>query len=245
MFWKEPLEKSSPIPLYHQIWDRLRSDIKAGNIKPGEALPPEEQLAKVYGVSRLTVRQAIASLVEEGLVYRQRGKGSFVTELKIEQKLNQITSFSEEMAQRGLVASAKILSTAVIKAEPQIAQKLNLLKRKQEKVFYLTRLRYADGKEVAFEEIYMPEDLYPELLDEDLTSSMNALLEKRFNLEFAEHTIWAALPSEEVATHLKIEPCDPILRVARLYLQQDGLPIQYVKSSFRADRYQFVSVLKR
>lgn len=246
MLWKEPLEKVSPIPLYYQIWDRLRGDIKAGHIKPGEPLPSEELLAKTYGVSRLTVRQAIASLVEEGLVYRKRGKGSFVTELRIEQKLSHLTSFTEEMAQRGLTASAQVLSAATVKAEPQIAEKLKLVERGVDSLFQINRLRYADGKEVAFEEVYIPGDLYPDLLREDLTDSINALLEKQgISMDFAEQVIAAGLPGRIVASHLKITPNTPVLKMSRVYLQRDGLAIQYVNSIFRADRYQLISILKR
>jgi GntR family transcriptional regulator len=246
MLWKEPLEKMSPIPLYYQIWDRLRGDIKEGHIKPGEPLPSEELLAKTYGVSRLTVRQAIAALVDEGLVYRKRGKGSFVTELRIEQKLSHLTSFTEEMAQRGLVASSQVLSATSVGAEPQIAEKLKLTERGVESVFQISRLRYADGKEVAYEEVYIPQDLYQKLLAEDLAGSINALLEKQgYSLDFAEQVIAAGLPGRVVASHLKITANTPVLKMSRLYLQRDGLAIQYVNSIFRADRYQLISVLKR
>src|SRR5436853_6116153 len=116
----ESIDRQSPIPMYYQIMNQLREKISAGEYTIDSALPPERELVETYQVSRMTIRQAISELVNEGILVRRRGIGTFVAPPKIEQALNSLTSFTQDMAQRGMKAGGRVLSFKDITPDPTI-----------------------------------------------------------------------------------------------------------------------------
>src|SRR5436309_4582933 len=138
----ESIDRQSPIPMYYQIMNQLREKISAGEYTVDSALPPERELVESYQVSRMTIRQAISELVNEGILVRRKGVGTFVAPPKLEQTLNSLTSFTEDMAKRGMKAGSRILSFKEIVPEATIRRTLGL--DTDEKVFECVRLRLAD-----------------------------------------------------------------------------------------------------
>ena len=143
------LEKKSQSPLYQQLMSRLRDDIVAGVYAPGARIPSEQVLCDTYGVSRVTVRKAMLDLVQEGLLVRRQGKGTFVAQERIQRDLQQITSFSQACRQNGHAAGARLISAELAEASASDAEKLGLAPGSA--VVEIIRLRLCDGEPVMLE----------------------------------------------------------------------------------------------
>src|ERR1700724_1514653 len=120
------LERSNPLPLYYQLKEVLRQQIKAGHLAPHTAIPSEPELVSRYHVSRATVRQALNELVNEGLLYRQHGKGTFVCEPRIQQALSEIASLSEELKRRGKRPGGLLLVSELVRGSETVREQLKL-----------------------------------------------------------------------------------------------------------------------
>src|SRR5690242_18929757 len=117
----EPLDKGSFTPMYFQIQTQLLNQIKSGQLRPGDALPGEEELTRIYGVSRMTSRQALQALTAQGLAYRQKGRGTFVLQPKVENDIAHLLGFSAEMRTLGFKVSSRELDRATVSAPPEMA----------------------------------------------------------------------------------------------------------------------------
>lgn len=115
------IDKQSPIPIYYQIMEQLKSQIKNGELQPDAPLPSEREYSEQFGISRMTVRQALSNLVNEGFLYRQKGRGTFVSRPKMEQTLQGLTSFTEDMKSRGMVPSSKLVDYELIDSTAELA----------------------------------------------------------------------------------------------------------------------------
>lgn len=239
------IDKTSPIPIYHQLEENIRSQILAGELKPNEPIPSERDYCDQYQISRMTVRQALSNLVNEGLLYRKKGTGTFVNEHKLNQSLNGLTSFSEEMIARGLSPSSDILSFGTVPASRSVAKKLEI--DIKEPVLKIERIRLADQAPMAIETAYMPVALTAGLTEEMARDSIYHFIEKHLSLKISEavQEIEAIIASEDEARHLKIEKGSPVLKIRMVSYLEDHTPFEYVDSSFRADRYRFYAQLKR
>src|SRR5215472_7045288 len=118
--------RNSPVPRYHQLKEILREKIRAGEWKPGDIIPSERELSENYGISRMTARQAITDLVNEGVFYREQGKGTFVTKRKITQQLMRLTGFTEDISARGQRPGTKVLSAHMLPADETTAERLRI-----------------------------------------------------------------------------------------------------------------------
>ncbi|MBP2076147.1 GntR family transcriptional regulator [Oceanobacillus polygoni] len=241
------IDKNSPIPIYFQLEGEIRNLIQSKQLQPGDLLPSEREYAEKYDISRMTVRQAINNLVTEGLIYRQKGKGTFIAEKKIEQDLSGLSSFSEDMKSRGLTPSNKLLSLNSISPNDKIASilKINL----SDTVYEMKRIRLANNEPMALETIYTPKKLVGNIQDADIEHSFYRYLEQELQLEiaFGQQTIESALATKEEIENLKIKKGDPILLMERTTYLKDQLdtPIEYVKSAYRSDKYIFKMQMKR
>jgi GntR family transcriptional regulator len=200
--------KSTRIPLYHQLRDSMRAHIENGEFKIGDAIPSEKDLCKRYVVSRMTVRLAIKELVNEGLLVRSAGKGTFVCKPSVEQNLHKLTSFTEDMISRGFEPSSVIVSQEVVPGKDikRIAEKLRL--DDNDRIIKTMRLRLADGQPMAIETTHIPYILCPALLKEDLVKgSIKKILEGKWGLIYykAEQTIEAGLADDYEAKMLGIK----------------------------------------
>jgi len=244
---QEVIRRDSPVPYYYQLEEFLREQIENGTWKPGQQILSEAELCEAFDVSRTVVRQALNELVHEGLLYRRRGKGTFVAEPKIRESLVQhLTGFYEDTVALGLKPSTKVLEQKVIPAPPKIADGLGI--REGEPVTMIDRLRFVDGEPIVLVITYVPQKICPELINEDLsTQSLYAILEQKYGLElvYGRRTLEAVAATEEEAKLLEIDEGDPIILLRSISYLKDGRPIEYFKARHRGDRSRFEVELVR
>jgi GntR family transcriptional regulator len=234
------LVRRSPVPLYAQVKDLLRERIALQRDEEHAQLPSERELARELGVSRMTVRQAVRELIAEGAIYTAPGRGTFLSAGEVTQQLSGLTSFSQEMTQRGLVPSSRILEMRTVK-DVEIASRLGL--RPDDPVVRIRRLRLADAEPMAFEASHLPQALCSGLHGIDLERrSLYEVLQSVFRLRLgsATQTISAEVAEAWLAEMLELQPGDPILLMERTTLLDDGRPLEFVRSWYRGDRYHFV-----
>ncbi len=235
------IDHNSFVPYYAQIAQYLREQIKIGNLPPGSLLPSETELCNAFKVSRIVARQALQELEYEGLVYRQRGKGTFVAEPKVhEQLVQRLTGFHQDMVDQGHRVSNKVLRQEIISADGEIGRRLRL--SPNDEVIAIERLRLVDEKAINFSVSYVPYHLCPDLLESDLTkSSLYAFLETCVGRRIArgQRTIEAILPSSSIAQLLEIDTKLPVFRITNICYLDDGTPIEYSIGYHRSDRTLF------
>lgn len=225
-------------PNYYRVEKHLRDRIRSGDLKPGDPIPPESQLLQQFSISRMTVRQALSRLVFEGLIERQRGRGSFVAEPRF-QHTHVFPSFEEEMQARGAKTSHKLIAKRIEPAEGKVAESLGLAE--DTPVLVLERQRLVDGQVVGYEIRYFPRRIGDALTDEEirsqsLVSAMRRVI-GRVHGRLRLRIIASAARARE-AKHLGVRIGAPVLiRENTWFVDPEG-PIQYGKSIYRGDRYQ-------
>ncbi len=239
------LDKQSPIPIYIQIEEQLKQQIQQGDFPIGTAIPSERELTERFDVSRMTVRQSITNLVNDGLLYREKGRGTFVASPKVEQPLNGLTSFTEDMQSRGLVPSSKLIGFEILEPDSDIAEELQLADG--DPVYFVERIRFADDKPMAIERTYLPVGRFPNLDRDSFQGSLYAMIENEQQLKISRATqrMEAGLVKKEDADLLQIKPPAAILMIERISYLADGQPFEVVRSTYRADRYKFTTDIKR
>jgi GntR family transcriptional regulator len=239
------LQRESPDPLYLQLKDSITTAIRAGRYQPHQRLPSERELSDTYQVSRMTVRQALLDLAREGAIYTRIGKGTFVAAPKIEQQLRAVTGFSQDVRARGGQPTSRVLEARVVAAPPHVGAALRLGAGAQ--VVLLSRIRLSDDMPLAIETAYLPHTLFPDLLRHNFAvESLYDVLERTYKLKLlqAEQTIEAALATLRESELLQISPPAAVLKMQRLTQTSDGVLVEYVCSTYRADRYKFHSTLQ-
>ncbi|MFB1100619.1 GntR family transcriptional regulator [Terribacillus sp. JSM ZJ617] len=231
-------------PLYRQIANEIKKDIARGNIKKDEAIPTEKELAAAFQASRVTVRQAIQLLVDENLLYKVHGSGTYVKQQKIEHDIYRLQSFTEEIIKLGKVPSNKLLTFTIMQPEEEIRDRLQLPVEAQ--VFYIKRLRCADDVPIILEETFMPIAMFPDLTEEIMMNSKYAYLEnKGFLIKERLGEIIPALPSADLMKLLEIKESAPILSMHLWAYLDNDIPFEYTKLYYRSDRYTFKFSSKR
>ncbi|HJV16757.1 MAG TPA: GntR family transcriptional regulator [Bacillales bacterium] len=239
------IKKNSPIPIYYQLEEHLKELIENGELKPGDAIPPEREYAEKYQISRMTVRQAFTHLVNAGYLHRIQGKGTFVAERKIEQPLQGLTSFTEDMKVRGLKSGSQLIQFEMIPATTQIASQL--LIQEYAPVYEIKRIRLADDVPMALETNYISANLIKGLTEQIVNQSLYSYIETQlgYQIDHASQVIEASIADQIEAEYLKIKKGSPVMLIQRNTFLQDGTPVEFVKSSYRADRYKFMIQMKR
>lgn len=239
------INKNSPVPLYYQLEEYIKELIEKGELTPGDTLPPEREYAEIYQISRMTVRQAFTQLVNEGYLYRIQGKGTFVAERKMEQSLQGLTSFTEDMKARGLVPGSQLIHFDMIPAPIGVAKQL--LIPESAAIYEITRIRLADGVPMALETNFISGSLIKGLTEEIVNQSLYAYMEEQLHLSIysSKQIIEASIASEEEAEFLQISQGAPVMLIQNITYLEDGTPVEFVKSVFRADRYKFMIRKKR
>ncbi len=241
------LHRDGPVPLYYQLKQLLKEQLANNDDYPPDSrIPGEEELAATHRVSRMTARQALTELVNEGVLYRRAGKGTFVARPKIERKLARLTGYHEEMVNRGLQPGTRVLGESLVAAGRKVASSLQILP--DDKVLQIFRLRLADGEPMAIQTVHVPHDRCPNLINDDLTLfSLYRLLEQKYGLKLghAQEKITATTASRQQASLLAIPKDAPLLQIERLTFLDSGFPIEYVESFYRADRYAYTTSLFR
>jgi GntR family transcriptional regulator len=239
------IDRSSRMPLYHQLYEILRGRISTGEWRPGDMIPPEPELMEHYQVSRATVRQVLDLLVNEGLIYRQQGRGTFVTQPTLEQGLVRIISFTEDMRQRGCQPGTQVLSSELIPAPQYIAEKLEV--EPGEELTYLRRLRLADGEPMSIEESYLVHRYCPGILQYDYASSpLREFMDRHYGIRWsrAKQVIRATLATRELAGLLSVPHRSALLFIERVSFSQDNTPVEFLRIYYRADRYSLYNELQ-
>jgi len=235
------LDKSSPIPLYHQLRTLLEGQIERGDWKPNDRIPPEDELASRYEVSKITVREALKLMSAAGLVRREQGRGTFVNAPRLTQGPRQLTCFTGEMKQSGLRAHSRVLEAEVINCGADLALRLGI--EPGDSVFRLKRVRFANDEAMGIQTAYLPLSLVPGIEAEELSSrSLYATLEQRYGLKpaGARETHFAVGLEADDARQLGLEAGSPALAAERLTRLADGRPLEYVVSIMRGDRYRII-----
>jgi GntR family transcriptional regulator len=213
-------------------------------LRVGDAIPSERRLAASLSVSRPTLRQAIDELVREGLLVRRHGSGTYVAEAKIALPLT-MTSFSEDMARRGMRPSSQVLSFEAISAGAKLGQRLRISPAEQ--VWRIRRLRLADEETMAIEFLHVPKRVVPRLTREDLEEhSFYELLRERFGVVVASgvQTIEPTVTSEDEAEILGVPLHAPAFLFERITESERGEVVEFVRSVYRGDRYRLVAELR-
>ncbi len=231
------LDRTSPIPLYFQLKRIIKEKIEFDELVPGDLIPTEKELAETYRISRPTVRQAIMELVNEGLLYREKGKGTFVSKPKINYGIIQkfITSY-DDLINKGYQPKTKVLVKEIQFAKKPLAKKLGV--KAGDKIIYLTRIRYIEGKPIVILINNIPYKYCPGLINEDLThKSLYKTLSDKYNLSRykANVTLEPIVASEFYAKLLQIDLAAPIHLMKSITHTKDHRIMDYFESYFRGD----------
>ena len=239
------ISRDSKLPIYHQLYEILRANIVSGEWQPGHMLPPESELIARYRVSRITVRQALEALVNEGLIYRQQGRGTFVARPTVAQGLVRIVSFTEDMRQRGFEPGTKVLAAGLIPAPAEIAEQLDL--EPGQELVHLERLRLANGEPMSLEVSYLVHRYCSGILQGDYAASpLREALERTCGIRLvrARQVIRASLASDRMAQLLSVAPRSALLFIERVSYSQHSLPVEFLRIYYRADRYVLYNELQ-
>ncbi len=232
------LDENSPIPLYYQLENLIREKIENGTFKVDEKIESERKLSEKLNLSRMTISKAINNLVEEGILYRKRGQGTFVSKHKVD-FFPGLKGFTKIIKDKGMTPSSKVITQNLIIPDKHICEKLNI--SENDKVIFTERLRLADNQIINLEKSYIPYSLCPNLLDTDLTSeSIYKLLSSSgYRPSKAKEKIQAILCDEELSKLLKININNPILKRKRITNSKDTV-IEYTFNYYRADIYDMI-----
>ncbi|AEN63954.1 transcriptional regulator, GntR family with UTRA sensor domain [Enterobacter soli] len=232
-------------PMYRQIADALRDKITTGELKPGDALPTESSLQEAFGVSRVTIRQALKRLTEEQIIESIQGSGSYVKEERVNYDIYQLTGFYEKLADRNVDTHSDVKIFEVIKADARMAETLNI--KPEDKIWHVKRVRFIKQKPVNLEETWMPLAMFADLTWEVMENSKYHYIEqiKKMAIDRSEQELVPVMPSQEAIAALALDPTKPILeKVSRGFLK-DGRVFEYSRNVFNTDDYKFTLVARR
>jgi GntR family transcriptional regulator len=240
------LERSNPLPLYYQLKEVLRQQIRSGHLEPHSAIPSEPELVASYHVSRATVRQALNELVHEGLLYRQHGKGTFVCEPRIQQTLSELASLSEELKRRGKKPGGLLIVSELTRGNEIVRERLKLAD--EEQVMRLERVRTADGTPCAHEVDYLPypraSSIYQRAKEVSEGSLYALMFAEGLGPYVAEQTIKGGVASAREAELLQVAPGEAGLRYTCTSYDSTGQPVAYSELFFPGERFDFHVTLR-
>ncbi len=237
------LDKNSPIPLYHQLKEALTKLIQ-DEYQPGDTIPTEPELEKMFGVSRMTVRQAVNALVEEEIVSKQQGRGTYVQMPKITHQLTGVTSWTKQMRERGLEPKTVSMEMDRITPSARLQQTMNI--GEEEPLIRITRVRYAGDEPMCVMVNYILEKAVPGMLEKKKNfESLYEFLREEYGIVIhkAQETVQARQVPDDEAEKLQIQAGSPVLYVTRLSYLDGGQVFEVVNLTSRADRYQYTVML--
>jgi GntR family transcriptional regulator len=235
----QTLDKNGFIPLYYQIQRALMEKIHSGALSEGDLLASEEELARMYQVSRMTARQALHGLKARGYALSQKGRGTYVTKPKLEKNIMHLRGFTEDMKQRGMVPSSKLLEQVVVNASEDVAESLKV--EAETPVMKLRRLRLADGIPMALEESHIPLQPFPGLERINFArQSLYYVLRENYGVSvaWADEIIEAVPATREDSELLTIPRRASVLSISRVIITTEQAPIEVACSRYRGDRYR-------
>lgn len=236
------LDRKNPLPLYHQLREIIVDMIHEGELKPGDTFWTEEELERMYSVSRTTIREAVRTLSQDGYLVLQQGKRTLVTKAKVTRGFPGLTSFTEDMKKRGVVPGARLLGFDIIVAPPSVVEKLKL--EKDQKVVQLNRQMLADNEPIGYHIVYLSLHVWEKLNIEPEYLNNRSLYETLegkggFILSEADESIEVGYADKETAKVLMIKKGAPILIMNRVVYTSEGVPIEDAINVYRTDRYKY------
>jgi GntR family transcriptional regulator len=227
------------VPAYQRIQGVIRKRIESGQLRTGDPVASERDLAKLHQVSLMTARHALASLEREGVVERRRGIGTFVAAPKIH--FNKLMSYTEQMAGRSLTAASKVLFAKILHDEQEVVARLALPPNAG--VIKLERLRQASNETFALETCYLSAAEFPDLLSTQLgRDSLFKILERDYQVElsYADEEVDATAADPRTAELLAVPLGEPVLRIRQVIYSSKGKAIMYVLGFYRSDRHKLL-----
>jgi len=231
-----PSNGHNGLPAYQRIQTVIRGRISNGELKPGDSVASERELARLHGVSLMTARHALAGLEQEGVVERRRGAGTFVAPPRIH--FNKLMSYTEQMASRGLAAASKVIMSKVIEGDEEIAARLML--PATTKMIKIERLRHTSDEPFALETCYLPAEKFPGLVLEPLArGSLFSTLERDYEVQltYADEEVDATAAESRVAQMLQVPRGAPVMRIRQVIYSSNAKPVIYVVGFYRAERH--------
>lgn len=235
------VSKINPLPLYYQIKEIIQEMIENEELKPGDIIPAERELCEIQGVSRMTVNKAIMDLVNEGVIYREQGKGTFVASPKEKQQISRLKGFTEEMEGQGLKSDTHILSFRIKTATRQIKAQLAMT-QEQTKVIEIKRLRLSNEEPIAIETAFIPQHIFQDMTAEMIEGkSLYSIFRDKYNVNpiRAKQTIEPIILSEYECKLLNQKENSIALMFKRNTYLADGSPIETTTAIYRSDRYKY------
>lgn len=232
-------------PRYSQIINYYRTLIESGKLTEGEKMPTEEAIGELFGVSRITIRQALDGLAQGGYIYKIQGKGSFVSAKKAGMQLNHLIGFSDEMRGIGMSPSTVLIDQCLTSPNETMAAALGI--DMSQKVYLISRVRCADEIPMAVEKVCLPFSRFAGIETQDLNQSLYLLLKQQYGCEphKAVQSIQAGLANSADAKLLQIKVGGPVLRITRTAYDSNDVPFEYTESVYRGDKYVFNVTLKK
>ena len=231
------LDKNNPKPLYAQLEEILRSSILGGEWQPNTAIPSELELSRTHGVSRMTARAVVTQLVNDGLLRRVQGKGTFVVEQKIPTKSLAYMGIREQLERMGYQTTTRLLTFKQIECSQNLAAKLDIMQG--DLVHFIERIRYIDGSPISLHRSYIPKALAPTLKEDKLEhEQLCVILQNEFNLKSAivNETLESVLSSPEEAQLFAITKTFPLLILEDIYKTSAGRAFEFTRVLFRGDK---------
>jgi GntR family transcriptional regulator len=235
------IDRKNPLPLYVQLKEAIIEKIENGEWTAGEVIPTELELQNTYSLSRTTVRQALGELVSNGILTRIQGKGTYVSEPKLEPTRPDLTGFTQDMSEKGYYVNSKVLEISQKRANERLQRKFHIGANAD--VLQIDRIRLVDNLPIGIHNVYLNISVVPHInLDRyDLSthSLYEALRAEGVKLGEAEETVEASLADERHAELLDIPKGSPVLMLTRVLNMEDGRPLEYSKMVYRADKYKY------
>lgn len=235
------IDKDASTPIYLQIAEAIGSLLASGVLPPGYVLPPERVLCAQFGISRMTLRQAMSLLDREGLINSRRGVGTVVTHSRLRKQEQEALSFSEEIRARGGRPESRLISFELAIPTPPVRDFFEL--HELQKVYEIQRVRLKDGEPLALEFARLPERLCPGLERFDLArSSLYEILDQSYGIrtETCEEEISAEIPNSRQRKLLSLPARTAVLVINRKAYMEDGRPLELTRSVYRGDRYSAI-----
>lgn len=229
-------------PKYIQIQEYLADRIEAGELRPGDKIPSENKLSDQFGVSRMTVRQALTTLVSEGRLKRVQGLGTFVAQPKVEYEVDFLVSFTQSALRKNIEPTGKLLGLGKIDVDERLARVLQL--RLGQQVYRMVRVRFGNNMPIVLERCYFPCHRCPDIEKYNLQDrSLYQIWKDEYGISFGRvrQTLEPVAANEFEAQALDVPVGSPLMLVERITFDTAGEPVEYARDMYRGDRSRFVS----
>lgn len=238
----EIVDKASIIPIYYQLFKYFEKQISQGQLQPGDALPTEMEIVERAGISRMTVRRAISELAAAGMVYTQKGKGTFVAQPRLDNVVFNLNNYFDEIKQKGMNPHAELLEARIIKADEQLAQRLGI--EVDTRCLYFRILISADGEKLAYETKYTVYAKRSPILESQLIDPLLSRLAAAHSDSIptsSKKVLKVSKATEEEANVLGVSPGIPVFFMVQTIYDTDSKIIAWGKTIYRGDRYKLIS----